>query len=247
LIRGRQARGTRANPTATLNNDALMTITSDGYTGSGFSDLGMASIFFRAAQNWTSTANGTAIEFGTTPNGSTVEQVRMRIEQNGNVGIGTVSPDQKLDVSGNIRIGTGTSGCVEDRDGTVIAGTCSSDLRFKKNITPFGSILNNFSKLRPVNYFWRTDEFTDKNFGTNQSFGLIAQDVEALFPELVTTDEKGFKAINYSKLPLYTIQAVTELKAENDALKVQVKQQQNLLDSLRIIVCKDNPQAEICK
>lgn len=126
------------------------------------------------------------------------------------VGIGVTNPARRLDVNGIIRVGstTGTIGCVEDRDGTVIAGICSSDLRFKKNVTPFGSVLGNFSNLRPVNYYWRTDEFVEERFGTKQSYGLIAQEVEELFPDLVVTDEKGFKAVNYSKLPLITIQAV---------------------------------------
>jgi FtsZ-binding cell division protein ZapB len=150
------------------------------------------------------------------------------------VGIGVTQPARRLDVGGNIRIGstTGTIGCIEDRDGTVIAGTCSSDLRFKKNITPFGNVLNNFSKLRPVNYYWRADEFADQRFGSKQSFGLIAQEVEDAFPELVATDEKGYKVVNYSKLPLYTIQAVNELKMENDALKTQVADQQKQISAL---------------
>jgi len=51
---------------------------------------------------------------------------------------------------------------------------------------------------------------------------LIAQDVEAVLPELVATDSDGYKAVDYSKLPLLTIQALKELKAENDTLKERV-------------------------
>ena len=98
---------------------------------------------------------------------------------------------------------------------------CSSDLRFKKDVTPFLPTLERFARLRPVHYFWRASEFADKRFGTRQSYGLIAQDVQQVFPDLVQTDEQGYLAVNYSKLPLLTIQAVNELKAENDALKVQ--------------------------
>jgi len=159
------------------------------------------------------------------------------------VGIGVTTPARRLDVNGIIRVGatTGTIGCVEDRDGTVIAGTCSSDLRFKKNITPFGNVLSKFAKLQPVNYYWRRDEFGDQHFGSRQSFGLIAQDVEQLFPELVTTDENGFKAVNYSKLPLYTIQAVRELKGANDELKSAIQRQQAEIDELKKIVRSIKP------
>jgi hypothetical protein len=128
---------------------------------------------------------------------------------------------ERLTVQGDIRVGTGTTGCVLDADATAIAGVCSSDLRFKKDVTPFLPTLERFAGLKPVHYFWRASEFADKRFGTRQSYGLIAQDVQQVFPELVTTDDKGYLAVNYSKLPLLTIQAVKELKAENDALKVQ--------------------------
>jgi hypothetical protein len=244
---GRRSRGTRSVPTAVTSSDSLLLIEADGYNGNGFTTQGRASIHFIASEDWTTTGNGTAIRFLTTTSGTTTESVRMQIDNTGNVGIGTTSPVQKLDVNGNIRIGTGTTGCVEDRDGTVIAGTCSSDLRFKRNITPFGNILSNFSKLRPVNFFWRADEFADKHFGTNQSFGLIAQEVEQAFPELVSTDEQGYKVVNYSKLPLLTIQAVKELKSENDTLKQQLQQQQSQIDELKKALSSIQPNKTVRK
>jgi hypothetical protein len=60
-----------------------------------------------------------------------------------------------------------------------------------------------------VHFFWRASEFPQKHFGTTQSYGLIAQDVEATLPELVTQDEQGYKQVDYSKLPLLTLQAVS--------------------------------------
>jgi hypothetical protein len=240
VISGRSSEGTRNNPTASLADRPMFIIGGDGYTGSALTSNSAAMITFRTAENWSLTANGTAITFHTTTNGSTGKFERMRIDNNGNVGIGTTSPVQKLDVSGDVRIGTGTNGCVEDRNGTVIAGACSSDLRFKKNITPFGNVLNNFSKLRPVNFSWRVGEFPNKYFGDNQSFGLIAQEVEQAFPDLVSTDEQGYKVVNYSKLPLLTIQAVKELKSENDSLKQQVEEQKK-----QALIQQQNLQAQI--
>jgi hypothetical protein len=244
-ILGRTSRGSRSSPTPVIEGQSLLLIGAEGYTGSGFGGT-KASIFLSAAEDWSTTANGTSISFWTTPNGSSSGDLpRVKIEQDGKVGIGlglTGTAVQKLDVSGDIRIGlTGTTlGCVEDRNGTVIAGVCSSDLRFKRDITAFGNILNRFVRLRPVNFFWRADEFADKHFGNKPSFGLIAQEVEPLFPDLVATDEAGFKTVNYSKLPLLTIQAVKELKSENDVLKSQLgelqrqfRQQQQAITDLR--------------
>lgn len=172
------------------------------------------------------------------------------------VGIGVTQPARKLDVSGIIRVGstTGTIGCIEDRDGTVIAGVCASDLRFKKEVKPFGSVLNSFSKLRPVNYFWRADEFPDQHFGTKQSYGLIAQEVEEIFPDLVTIDDKGFKAVNYTKLPLYTIQAVKEQQVQIEAQAKEIAAQketnrklQEKVEALVRLACKSDPSVEVCK
>jgi len=57
-----------------------------------------------------------------------------------NVGIGVTAPVNKLDVAGDIRIGTDSRGCVMDRTGTVIAGTCSSDARLKQNKTKYPAV-----------------------------------------------------------------------------------------------------------
>ena len=125
-----------------------------------------------------------------------------------------------MQVFGDIRVGTtGTNGCIKNFAGTGLIGICSSDRRFKKDITPFSPVLNQLTALQPVHYFWRAADFPQQHFGDSRAYGLIAQDVEDVLPELVVTGEDGFKAVDYTKLPLLTIQAVKELKAENDELK----------------------------
>ena len=111
-------------------------------------------------------------------------------------------------------------------------GTCSSDRRLKRDITPFGPVLNQLTALQPVHYFWRAREFPDRHFGSSQAAGLIAQDVEQVLPELVETDSDGYKAVNYSKLPLLTIQAMKELHAENEGLKARISELERLMKQL---------------
>ena len=165
--------------------------------------------------------------------GTTDASPAMALLPSGDVGIGTPADangiptaTDKLQVFGDVRVGTtGTNGCIMNFGGGIL-GTCSSDRRFKKNITPFGSVLTQLTALQPVHYFWRVTEFPEQHFGNSQAYGLIAQDVERVLPELVVTNEDGFKAIDYSKLPLLTIEAVKELntevrglRTENDELK----------------------------
>jgi hypothetical protein len=84
----RAAQGTAASPTASLNNNSLVRILGIGYTGSAFS-ASRAEIAFRCEQDWTTTANGTYMQFNTTANGTTTSTERMRIDSSGNVVIGT--------------------------------------------------------------------------------------------------------------------------------------------------------------
>jgi hypothetical protein len=111
-------------------------------------------------------------------------------------------------------------------------------LRFKKNITPFPDTLSQLTQLQPVHFDWRAEEFPDRHFGAARSFGLVAQDVEAVLPELVATDAEGFKAIKYSELPLYMLQALKELKSENDGLKQQLRAQDERLRRLEALARK---------
>ncbi len=148
--------------------------------------------------------------------------------------LGTNTTKMRLDQLGNLRIGmSSTDGCLSDGNGTILAGTCVSDSRYKKNIRSFNPLLDDLIKLNPVNFDWKTEEFPDKGFGNEQSYGFIAQEVEQIFPELVKTDEKGFKAVNYSKLNIMSIQAIKELKAENDDLKALIRSIQKDVEVLK--------------
>ena len=113
--------------------------------------------------------------------------------KSGNVGIGTASPDSiKLDVEDDIEIGTGTTGCVRDADNTTLVGTCVSDERLKKSIAGLSAgTLDKLVQLRPVTFEWRNDEFPWLNGQVGTNYGLIAQEVEAVFPEMIHTDDKG--------------------------------------------------------
>jgi hypothetical protein len=154
----------------------------------------------------------------------------MVLDHNGRVGIGTTVPFDLLHVAADIRVGTaGPIGCVKRPDGAPIAGTCSSDFRFKRDVTPFAPSLDRIAALRPVHYFWRSEAFPERGFGTGQVYGLIAQDVEDVLPELVSADADGYKRVDYSKLPLLAIQAIRELKEKNEALERRIAALESLI------------------
>ncbi len=97
----------------------------------------------------------------------------------------------------------------------------TSDSRLKNNVTNIGSALENIVKLRGVTFNW--DLTKQPSADKKLQYGFIAQEVEKVFPELVTTDSKGFKTLNYiGVIPVLT-EAVKELKQENDELKSTIQ------------------------
>jgi hypothetical protein len=102
-IIGRGAGGTEAAPTATQNNHILSIFGARGHTGLTFTP-DRAKIEIQATQNWSSSNNGTNMNFFTTENGTNLPVSRVFIGNGGQVGIGTTAPQAKLDVDGDIRI-----------------------------------------------------------------------------------------------------------------------------------------------
>lgn len=78
-------------------------------------------------------------------------------------------------------------------------------------------------KLRPVFFKWRKNEFPQFNFEDGAQVGLIAQELEKVFPELVCEGKEGFKEIKYGWLPFYLLQAIIEQQKEIEKLKKEVR------------------------
>ena len=124
------------------------------------------------------------------------DNLLLRLASNGYVGIGTSSPAYPLDVSGIIR-GTNVS---------------PSDARLKTNVRPIEHALDDVERLRGVRFDWKKDG--------SHSIGVIAQEVEKVYPELVATAD--YKSVDYAKLTAVLIEATKALHAENAALKARL-------------------------
>ena len=124
----------------------------------------------------------------------------------------------------------------------MVTSAASSDMRLKRDIRPLESSLDKVMELQGVSYEWRTDQFPDWGFNNAKQIGLIAQEVERVLPELVSADSQGYKALSYGKLTAVLVEAVKELKAENEMLKAKLikktEQQQSQIDELRALVEK---------
>lgn len=100
---GSRSGGSLAIPAPTPSGKALFWLGSTGYTPSGWTSALSGLVGFHASENWTDTSTGTELRFATTAKGTIARVERMRLTDNGNLGIGTTNPSQKLDVAGTIK------------------------------------------------------------------------------------------------------------------------------------------------
>jgi hypothetical protein len=99
----------------------------------------------------------------------------------------------------------------DSRSRNIIAGTIPSDERLKENFNNLENALGIIMALNIYNFDWK---------GTNvEDIGLIAQEVEKVFPQAVKTLENGVKVIDYNKFIALIIKAIKEIKEEIDNLK----------------------------
>jgi hypothetical protein len=142
----------------------------------------------------------------------------MRIQGNGNVGIKTTAPSQRLHVIGNI-LASGT--------------ITSSDERYKEGIQNLKNSTDILSSIRPVAYNFRTEEFPEGQFDDKLHYGIIAQELETVLPNLVYTDLEGYKGINYTELIPLLIKSNQEQQALIETQQKQINQLINAVEALK--------------
>ncbi len=135
------------------------------------------------------------------------------------------APDESfyMDASGEIGLGTDTPGATLDVNGDIqYSGTMTdtSDRRLKTDIVSLNTqdMINRLAQIDTYSFKMKDDE------KGRTEFGVMAQELETLFPELVHTadDEMGTKSVNYIGLIAPMIEVSKALKSENDNLKEEL-------------------------
>jgi hypothetical protein len=150
----------------------------------------------------------------------------------GRVGIGTTAPVTLLQINsgspssntGGIQFGDDTTAriyrstiaTIQVSNNLIVGGTLteSSSIRYKENIKTISApILSKLEGIRPVTY-------NKKDNVNNTEYGIIAEELNEIFPEFVNKNDNGeIESVNYSRLTVLLIKAVKELKQEIDILK----------------------------
>jgi len=221
-------------------------VTADNYTqlfaisdttypgGTGTSGYDMTFRAYVATPVWTPTVTasypvsltqgagvlgGNVIEFGAGVAG----------KQNDAGKIGYATFDGSLDIVGAGTTGLNRKVTIYAEGGLSVAGTVysngtalSSDARYKRNVSTVTAPLDTIVGLRGVTFDWDRDAWPAKAFPEGRQIGFIAQEVEKVLPEVVHTDENGYKSVEYANVVPVLVEAVKTLKDDNDDLRAQV-------------------------
>lgn len=177
------------------------------------------------------TANG-AVTLGDGGDAFSVSSTGVDITSAGAVsGVTTLTTTGNI-TSGGTFVGNGNSGstisaCSSNQyigngvridDGLITAGSCRtdatfSDARLKENIEQVASTLDKIGLVNVVSYDYKCkDEALQELYLTcDHQRGVIAQELEQLFPDLITTDKSGYKMVDTTGLGFYNLKATSEL------------------------------------
>jgi hypothetical protein len=138
---------------------------------------------------------------------------RLHVNNSGYIGIHTTTASYPLDVDGDIE-------CIALHE--------TSDDRLKTNVQTLDNALDKVERLRGVSFEWNTEAESAGAKAGDRQIGVLASEVESVFPELVSTPEHGYKSVDYTKLTAVLIEAVKELQARVETLETQNQQLLNM-------------------
>lgn len=133
---------------------------------------------------------------------SSAKNVLFIKNSDGNVGIGTTSPSYKLQV-GNAGDGT---------EARANAWNTLSDERLKRDFYPLVDPLDKILRIQGYSFLWNDQDEENRQLGFN------AQEVKKVLPELVSEGEDGYLSIKYGNIAPVLVEAIKELKKQNDEL-----------------------------
>jgi hypothetical protein len=224
--------GTVSN--AQLANSAVTVTAGTGLSGGGAVSLGSSVTLNNAGVTSNVAGTGISVSGATgavtiTNTGVTSAVAGTGVSVSGATGAVTISIGQAVATSSDVRfnsLGIGmaastTAGRI-DASGDIVAYS-TSDKNFKENITPIANALDKISKISGNTYDWKADMKEFHGFEGND-VGVIAQEIEEVLPQLVTTRETGYKAVKYDKLVALLIEGIKEQQQQIHSLTIEVQE-----------------------
>jgi trimeric autotransporter adhesin len=208
--------GEGATPTIGLTNNTISGIS----LGSN-----LATLTIGTGLSGTSYNGSTGVTIANT--GVTSNVAGTGVTVSGGTGAVTISIGQAVATSSNVQfnslgIGMAASATAGRIDATNdIVAFSSSDIRFKENIKPIENALDKIRKISGNTYDWKAENKAEHGYEGND-VGVIAQEIEAVLPQLVQTRENGYKAVKYDKLVALLIEGIKEQQLQIEQLRIDL-------------------------
>ena len=243
----RRSNGLASAPQTVKINDIIGAVSGQGFNGNAYT-TNRVSISYLASENWTTSANGTKIEFRTTQTGATSPSTALTIQSNGDLvtpnnftaNVVTTATLTATNITGTLQTAAqpnvtsvGTLTGLNVAGSTTIGGTLTVTgfIKSAADITAYytsdARLKTNVEKIenalaKTVSLDGITFNWNDLAIGkdtTEREPGVLAQQIQKALPEAVVERGNGYLAVRYEKLVPLLIEAIKELKAEVDALK----------------------------
>ena len=191
-----------------LTNSSITVTAGTGMSGGGTPSLGGTVTLTNAGVTSNVAGTGVAVSAGT--------------------GAVTISIGQAVGTSSNVQfnallVGAGTppttAGLIRATNDVI--AFYGSDERLKENITPIENSLDILKQINGYYFDWKEMPGVHENEG--HDIGVIAQEIDAVLPEIVTTRDNGYMAVKYEKLVALLIQTNKELLNRVEALEAKIK------------------------
>jgi hypothetical protein len=175
---------------------------------------------------------GTATGEGSTPvitnTGVTSVSAGTGITLGNTTGACSIAIGQAVATSSNVQfnslgVGMAASATAGRIDATNdIVAFSSSDIRFKENIKAIENPIEKIRKISGNTYDWKEENKIEHGYEGND-VGVIAQEIEAVLPQLVQTRENGYKAVKYDKLVALLIEGIKAQQNQIDSLTIEIE------------------------
>jgi Chaperone of endosialidase/Head domain of trimeric autotransporter adhesin len=108
--------------------------------------------------------------------------------------------------------------------------TQNSDARLKRDIVPLSNSLEAIQQLSGYSYHWKDASNTD------EQIGLLAQEIQKVYPQLVKENAQGTLSVNYSGMVPVLLEAIKEQQKQSEKQQLKIDMQQNELEELKKLV-----------
>jgi len=217
---------------ASLTNSSITVTAGTGMSGGGTVSLGSSTTLTNAGVTSNVAGTGISVSGATgdvtiTNSGVTSNVAGTGVSVSGATGAVTISIGQAVATSSNVQfnslgVGMAASATAGRIDATNdIVAYSSSDIRFKENIKPIENAIDKIKKISGNTYDWKEENKIEHGYEGND-VGVIAQEIEAVLPQLVQTRESGYKAVKYDKLVALLIEGIKEQQLQIEQLRIDL-------------------------